>query len=199
MQMLAIIASILLLTATMVGSIGFSFAQESVNAASTQTNSGDDTTEPAPQKEMTMEEKIKAQLAEIKAKREAKMDDRVKAMKEKALKKTDSIDKLAAERIKKLEEKKEQHEAMIKKQKAMLEEQAAKKKQMIEQQLKKKISSSDERINDAKAKFDKKMQDKLAKFNAKVNLKSKTVMPQTEPTSEDNTESPAVEPSAGSN
>ncbi|MEO9310081.1 MAG: hypothetical protein ABI337_07270 [Nitrososphaera sp.] len=184
MQKLGILASLVLIGAALVGPMGFVVAQEATqtatNATSTDATNATKTTPTQtvqkPQKELTMEEKIKKELAERKAKLEAKLDEQVKKIKERSLKKAQTWDNLNEERLKKLEAE-GKRQTTVKEQKAKLQEQMSKKKSKFEEQMNKKIGTLEERTSAAKAKFDKMMADKLAKFNAKVKLKSKTVAP----------------------
>ncbi|MEM3172433.1 MAG: hypothetical protein QXE82_02720, partial [Candidatus Nitrosotenuis sp.] len=83
MQKLGIIASLILIGAALMGPISTSVAQESAQAGTNTTSSAAPSDADAkknastkPQKELTMEEKIKKELEERRAKLDAKLDER---------------------------------------------------------------------------------------------------------------------------
>ena len=213
MRKLGVLASLLLFTAALVGPMTVSFGQESNSTDTSPSSDTPSTTsqpiEPAPEKKMTDEERIKAQLEKRRAMLESKVDERVKKMKENSLKKAKSWDELHEERMKKLAESKGTKSMVTQEKKVISEKQMAEKKAKLKQKLADKKLSSEERmekkkadhkkrVEDAKAKFDKKMADKLAKFNAKVKIKSKTAaeIPSKQPenSSQETTEPTTIAP-----
>ena len=195
---LGIIASILLLSAALVGPVGYSFAQTAgTNSTSTNSTSVAVTTtvtatktetKTSPPKPLSDEERVQMKIAEEKAKLAKRFDDKSKMIREKALQKSKAINDILAERLKKLDEKRVKANEKEQKKDDRLKERLLKgnstdTKTKFEVITKKKIASFEERQADAKKRFDEQMQKRNEKFEKLVNLKAKRPVlekPQTE-------------------
>ena len=100
MRKLGFLASVLLLTAALVGPIGFSSAQTDSGSNATSTDD-------------TKTEKMTKKVEEKKQKIQSRVDDRVLALKEKSLKLQRTLDDILEKRTQKLQEQKMAKEGKI--------------------------------------------------------------------------------------
>ncbi|MFM8659237.1 MAG: hypothetical protein ACKOCQ_04800 [Candidatus Nitrosotenuis sp.] len=184
---LGIIASILLLSAALVGPVGYSFAQTAgTNSTSTNSTSATVTTTTetktetkSSSKPLSDEERIQMTIAEEKAKLAKRFDDKSKMIREKGLQKSKAVNDILAERLKKLDEKRAKANEKEQKKDDRLKEKLLKfgnstdVKSKYEEHGKKQIGNFEERQSDAKKRFDEQMQKRNEKFDKLVNLKAK--------------------------
>lgn len=154
MQKLGFLASVLLLTAALVGPIGFSFAQ--VDAGSNVTLSD------------IKVEKMTQKTEEAKQKIQSRVDAKVLALKEKSLNRQQTLDDILEKRAQKLQESKAAKEGKMVERRAQAEKQMVEKKTKSEQKMTNVKAMFEERMIKLRAQFEDKMAKKIELYEKKM-------------------------------